>query len=87
MRGIGLLLAVELVSDRKTKALFAKEDRIPERLNEKFRKHGLIFRVNSNVLSIGPPLCITRSEVDEIMHGIALSLWELEGEMGIAKTA
>ena len=87
VRGLGLLLAVELVSDRKTKAAFTKEDRIPERLNEKFRKHGLIFRVNSHVLSIGPPLCITRGEVDEIMHGIDLSLWELEGEMGIAKTA
>jgi len=85
VRGEGLLLAVELVSDLHTKAGFAVEDRIPERLNEKFKKHGLIFRISSNILNIGPPLCITTSEVDEIVHAIDLSLWELEGEMGISK--
>ncbi|MDA0770639.1 MAG: hypothetical protein BZY79_04380 [SAR202 cluster bacterium Casp-Chloro-G4] len=84
VRGLGLLLAVELVSDRKTKAGFSREDRIPERLNVKFKKYGLIFRISSNILSIGPPLCITTGEVDEIVHAIDLSLWELEGEMGIA---
>jgi adenosylmethionine-8-amino-7-oxononanoate aminotransferase len=87
VRGIGLLLAVELVSDRKTRAGFSKEARIPERLNEKFKKHGLIFRTGSPILSIGPPLCITRDEVNEIVHAIDLSLWELEGDMGIAKMA
>ena len=85
VRGIGLLLAVELVSDRKTKALFPPESKVPDRLNEKFKNRGLIFRVNSNILNIGPPLCITKSEVDEIVHAIDLSLWELEGEMGIAR--
>lgn len=85
VRGLGLLLAVELVSDRKTKAGFASEDRVPERLNEKFKKHGLIFRINSSILNIGPPLCITQEEVDEIVHVIDISLWELEGEMGISR--
>ena len=85
VRGLGMLLAVELVSDRKTKAGFPPEARLPERLNEKFRKRGLIFRINSAILNIGPPLCITRPEVDEIVHAIDLSLWELEGEMGIAR--
>jgi adenosylmethionine-8-amino-7-oxononanoate aminotransferase len=78
-------LALELVSDPHTKAGFAVKDRIPERLNEKFKKHGLIFRISSNILNIGPPICITTSEVDEIVHAIDLSLWELEGEMGISK--
>ena len=85
VRGLGLLLAVELVADRDTKARFEPEAKIPDRLNEKFRKHGLIFRVNSEVLNIGPPLCITREEVDEIVHALDLSLWELEGELGVAR--
>ena len=84
VRGIGLLLAVELVKDRATKERFSKETKIPARLNEKFRKHGLIFRANSEILNIGPPLCITQGEVDEIVHGIDLSLSELEGELGIS---
>ena len=44
-----------------------------------------LFRINSNILNIGPPLCITREEGDEIVHAIDLSLWELEGEMGISR--
>ena len=56
---------------------------IPDRLTEKFFKHGLIFRVSNEILNIGPPLSITRSEIDEIVHAIDLSLWELEGELGL----
>ncbi len=85
VRGLGLLMAVELVADRETKAAFPREAKIPARLNEKFREHGLIFRINSEILNIGPPLCITREEVDDIVHALDLSLWELEGELGIAR--
>ena len=86
VRGLGMLMNVELVADRKTKAKFPPEAKVPERLNESFRKHGLIFKVAGGMLSIGPPLCITRDEVDEIVHAIDLSLWELEGQLGITKT-
>ena len=36
-------------------------------------------------MSIGPPICITRDEVDEIVHAIDLTLWEVEGQLGIAR--
>ena len=86
VRGAGLLLAVELVSDRQTKARFSPELRIPQRLNEKLRSHGLILRLGTQIMNIGPPLSITRPEVDEIVHAIDLSLWELEGELRISQT-
>ena len=86
VRGRGLLITAELVADRKTKALFPDDANIPNRLNEKFRKHGLILRIGSNLINMGPPLCVTRSEIDEIVHALDLSLWELEGELGIAQT-
>ena len=85
VRGLGLQLGVELVSDRKTKAKFPKDQKIPTRLTEKFKKNGLILRATSEIIHIGPPLSITRSEVDEIVHAIDVSLWELEGELGISK--
>ena len=86
VRGLGMIMAVELVADRETKAKFPPEAKVPDRLNESFKRHGLIFKAASEILSIGPPLCITRDEVDEIVHAIDLSLWELEGALGIAKT-
>ena len=84
VRGLGLLLAVELVSDRKSKAGFDKELKLNVRLTQKFKQHGLILRPGTEVITLGPPLCITRSDVDEIVHAIDLSLWELEGELGIS---
>ena len=87
VRGIGLLMAVELVKDRETKAPFDPEDRIVDRLNESFKRNGLILRVAGPVIHIGPPLCITKSEVDEIIHALDLSLWELEGDLGMARYA
>ena len=86
VRGLGLLTAVELVSDRETKARFSQDLMIGDRLTEKFRRHGLIFRVSGEILNIGPPLCITRGEVDEIVRAIDVSLRELEGELGLSPT-
>ena len=85
VRGIGMLMGVELVNDRAAKTHFPKEAEVGDRLNEIFRRRRLIFRTSGHTLNIGPPLCITREEVDEIVHLLDLSLWELEGQLGIAK--
>ncbi|MAT07527.1 MAG: aspartate aminotransferase family protein [Chloroflexi bacterium] len=87
VRGIGLFLAMELVSDRQTKAGFDPDVQIGVRLTEKFKSKGLIFRARENILHFGPPLCITRQEVDEIVHAVDLGLWEFEGECGVGRFA
>jgi len=65
VRGMGLLQAVELVQDRKTKAPAAQETlRVMEAARENrilLGKGGLY----GNVLRISPPLNISRSDVDE----------------------
>ena len=85
VRGIGLVLSVEMVRDRETKEPFPPDAKLGDRLDEKLRTRGLIWRTNGNVISAAPPLCITRDEVDEIVHALDLSLWEVEGELGIAR--
>ena len=87
VRGIGLLQAIELVADRDTKEPFSEDQKIHERLNERFKKYGMILRMTGAIISIGPPICITPAEVDEIVHALDLSLWEVEGELGVAQTA
>ena len=86
VRGIGLINALELVSDRKTKARFTPDVGVANRLNEKFRKNGLVLRADNDwLITISPPLCVTRSDVDEIIDAIDLSLGEFEREVGILK--
>ena len=84
VRGLGLLLAVELVADRETKAGFPPEAKLAAILNRAFRKYGLMLRVDSEagtiVCTIGPALCITRAEVDQIVYAIDRSLGEAEAE-------
>ena len=83
VRGIGLFLAVELVSDRKTKAKFQSHHNIPARLNKKLQDRGLLYRASSEVLTIGPPLSISRDEIDEIVKAFSESFGEIESELGM----
>lgn len=83
VRGRGLLLGFELVSDRKTKSYFEPKIDIAGRLNRRFEAHNLIMNANPRRCKVSPPLCITQPDVEEIVHGIDLSLWEVEGELGI----
>ena len=86
-RGIGLILAMELVSDRETKAPFPKDLNVGDRLTEKFRQRGLLLRNDGAHVNLSPPLCITRSEVDEIVIALDGALGELESELDISRTA
>ena len=87
VRGIGLIQALALVSDRETKAKFPPDTEIASRLKDKFRKNGLILYTDEDdhLISIAPPLCVTRDEVDEIVDAIGRSLGEFERELGVAK--
>ena len=84
VRGTGLLLAAELVSDRETKEKFDPSLKVNESITRKFHARGIIFRVSTNILNIAPPLCITREEVDEVCLVIDEVLTELENELGIS---
>ena len=87
VRGRGLLMGMELVSDRKTKARFDPAIGIPKRLTSAFRKQGLILDVRGDAVQVAPPLTTTKDDADEIVHAIDLALWEIEGELGVATLA
>ncbi|MDB4913640.1 MAG: alanine--glyoxylate aminotransferase 2 1, mitochondrial isoform [Gemmatimonadetes bacterium] len=64
VRGMGLMLGVELVRDRGTKEP-AKEETLD--VLEAGREHGILFGkggLDGNVLRIKPPMCITAADVD-----------------------
>ena len=43
-------------------------------------------RAGNGGITFSPPLCITRDEVDRIVHAIDLSLGEVESDLGISKS-
>ena len=65
-RGIGLLIGMEIVADRDSRTRFPQDARVGERLNEAFEAEGLILQTRGDRVTIGPPLCITHTEADEL---------------------
>lgn len=81
VRGIGLMIGVEFVLDRKTKEP-AKEltDRI---VHLAFERGLLLLSCGKSVIRIAPPLCITRPEVDEGLKIFEEAITLAEKEAGI----
>lgn len=85
IRGIGLLLAVELVSDTNTKTPFPRTNRVAERLTELARQEGLLIYPSSgtagegagDVVLIGPPLTIDDAEMNEIAMRLGSAIMRL----------
>ena len=75
--GMGLLAAVELVKDRQTRESFPKEAGLAKKMGPLMDKHGLLGR-GGDIISIAPPLCITKEEVDHVVRQVDEVIGELE---------
>ncbi len=90
VRGLGLMLGVELVRDRASKEPFEPELRVAWRLGEIALKHGLVIYpgagqvdgVRGDQFLLGPPLVISPTEIDLLLELLDASLAELERELG-----
>lgn len=77
IRHIGLINAMELVTDKKSKTGFPEEKRIGYEIYQKALRHGLILRPLGNVLYFNPPLTITEDEIDEAIYRCAAAVEEV----------
>jgi adenosylmethionine-8-amino-7-oxononanoate aminotransferase len=76
IRGLGLMVAVELVADRATRAPFPRAARVTERAVAAARERGLLLYSSTgcvdgtegDLVMLGPPLIITDTEVDELVE-------------------
>ncbi len=83
VRGMGLLQALELVKDRETKEP-AKEE--AAELLEAARRNGLLIGkggLYGNVIRISPPMNVGRSDVDECVRLLDLSLAQAVEKVGV----
>lgn len=80
-RGIGLMAAIELVSEKQMKTPFAKPVKAAFRLSELVRGQGVILRGLGDSLCIAPPLIISEQEIDVIIAAVAKALDLLETEL------
>ena len=76
IRGLGLMVAVELVADRPTRAPFPRSARVTERAVAAARERGLLLYssagcvdgTDGDLVMLGPPLVVSDAEVDEMVE-------------------
>jgi 4-aminobutyrate aminotransferase len=77
VRGVGLLLGIELVKDRQTKEKATDE---AEAVMYRALELGLSFKLTmGSILTLTPPLIITRAELDRALDIIEQCLTEISG--------
>jgi putrescine---pyruvate transaminase len=68
VRGQGLIAAVEVVADKRTKQLFPAEAGVAQRLTDALLARGLYTRVALDCICLSPPLMIDDALVDRIVE-------------------
>lgn len=74
VRGVGLIVSLDIVADKETRAMFDPALRVPAIIERNFKKHALILRVIGNRIALSPPVIITESEVDELVSRLGDAL-------------
>ncbi len=68
VRGLGLLVGIELVANKATKERFPSEQNIGKRLRQELLARGLCTRVLDEVICLAPPLVVSEKEIDRIVR-------------------
>lgn len=87
VRGMGLLAAVEITSDKASKTPFPPEAGIGAWIQNKAMEHGVIVRAISTCIALCPPLISERQHIDELVDGLAKALDEAQAHFGAAVPA
>jgi 4-aminobutyrate--pyruvate transaminase len=79
VRGRGLMMTVELVADKATKARFDPALNIPGKVQAASRKRWIMARAGNDTITLAPPLTIQQPELDIIATALADSMTEVLG--------
>lgn len=79
VRHIGMIGAIELVKDKKTKEAFGFQERIGLEIYKQGLKRNLILRPLGNIIYLLLPLCVRKKELEHIL-GSAYSIVESIGQ-------
>lgn len=87
IRGLGLLMALEVVADKAAKAAFGASVPAVELMKEAGLRNGLLIYGrrtakgrNGDWIMVSPPMIVTRAECDEIMRRLTATLSDFEAD-------
>ena len=74
IRQIGLIAAIEMVRDRRTKEPYPLAERMGARVTEEARLAGLLLRPLGNIIVLMPPLSTTAKELRAMVEIVASTI-------------
>lgn len=74
VRGVGLIGAIELVADKRSKAAFEPAGKVGAACLGYCQSNGLIARAIGDVMGFCPPLVITSAQIDELFDKFELAM-------------
>ena len=82
IRGRGLMVGIELVADRASRAAFPRSARVTEAVVAAARRDGLLVYsstgnadgVDGDLILLGPPFVVTEAELDQISEKLAAAI-------------
>ncbi|MGH6831241.1 MAG: aminotransferase class III-fold pyridoxal phosphate-dependent enzyme, partial [Methylocella sp.] len=77
-RGVGLIGALELVADKRTKRAFDSKTTVGARCVEFLQELGVINRAMGDAVAFCPPLIITADEIQELFDAVEIALDKTE---------
>jgi adenosylmethionine-8-amino-7-oxononanoate aminotransferase len=82
VRGIGLMAAVELSSDREQRAFFDPSLKVGERVFAELKQRGIYTRIRGDAILYAPPLVINAEQVDRIVEATSEALSAVAASLG-----
>jgi len=78
VRGMGMLVGLELVEDKATKKAFDPAKKMGERLHKECCKRGLYSRIRGDIYCLAPPFVTTDAQLDQIVNIVGESVKALQ---------
>ncbi|WP_236841820.1 aminotransferase [Bosea sp. PAMC 26642] len=82
VRGVGLMIGVELVADPDTRHAFDPALKIGAMFDAQALENGLVIRAMGDTIGFCPPLIIAEAEIDETIDLFAKTLRQVEDRLG-----
>jgi len=84
VRGVGMLGAVQLVKDKRTRRLFDPQGDVGSMCKDHCTDNDLIMRAVGDSMILAPPLIISRAEIDELMDKAGQALDLTARDLGVS---
>lgn len=81
VRGVGLMLGIEMVSDKALRTSMPRSNDIPARVAKEAYQRGLMVRISGPNLILSPPLVISHSEVDTLCDALEAAFAAVEATL------